>query len=407
MGNPLRILHLTTSFPSGPDDAAGPFVLRLFEAQEKLGIQCRVLTPASTSPSTWPDAYKVYRFRYAPWSCQRLAQQPGGIPIALEKQPRLYGLLPPFLAGMGLSLIRLARQHDIINAHWSACGAIAVLTQSMHRRPVITTLRGSDVYKAKKSGPFSLLHRKSIQGSSFTVGVSQTMAAELRRQHPDMADKIRFVSDGVDDAFYALPADRHRLFLSPFKLLFIGSLIPLKGLDVLLKALARIKAQSTWTLTVVGDGPEKGYLRSLATDLGIAPGIRFLGSVPPARIPKLMRDHYLFILPSYREGRPSVVLEAMAAALPVLASDIDGTRELVQHGKTGWLVPLGDVNALSGVLDDLIGGKRNLAAAGLAGRQWMQEQGLTWDNTARRYRQLYMDAIGSSKGTIGDARYGQ
>jgi len=407
VGNPLCILHLTTSFPSGPDDAAGPFILRLFEAQEKLGIQCRVLTPASTSPSAWPDTDKVCRFRYATWSWQRLAQQPGGIPAALAGQPWLYGLLPPFLGSMALSLIRLARQHDIIHAHWSICGAMAVLTQSIHRRPVITTLRGSDVYKAKKSGPFSLLHRKSIQGSSFTVGVSQTMAAELRRQHPGMADKIRFVSDGVDNVFYALPVECHRLSLSPFKLLFIGSLIPLKGLDVLLKALSRINVQYAWTLTVAGDGPEKGYLRSLATDLGIAPGIRFLGSVPPARISKLMCDHYLFILPSYREGRPSVVLEAMAAAMPVLATDIDGTRELVQHGKTGWLVPPGDVNALSDVLEDFINGKKNLASAGLLGRQWMQEQGLTWDNTAKRYCQLYMDAIGSSKGTIRDARYRQ
>jgi glycosyltransferase involved in cell wall biosynthesis len=277
---------------------------------------------------------------------------------------------------------------------------MAVLTQPIHQKPIITTLRGSDVYKAKKSGPFSLLHRKSIQGSSFTVGVSQAMANELGLQHPDMADKIRFVSDGVDEDFYALPANRHGLSLSPFKLLFVGSLIPRKGLDVLLKALARIKAQASWTLTVAGDGPEQGYLRSLATDLGIAPGIRFLGNIPPARIPKLMRDHYLFILPSYWEGRPSVVHEAMAAALPVLASDIDGTRELVQHGKTGWLVPLGDVNALSDVLDDLINGKRNFASAGLAGRQWMKEQGLTWDNTAKLYSQLYADAIGSSKGLL-------
>jgi glycosyltransferase involved in cell wall biosynthesis len=392
VGNPLRILHLTTSFPSGPDDAAGPFILRLFEAQEKLGIQCRVLTPASTGPSTWPDANKVCRFRYAPWSYQRLAQQPGGIPVALAGQPRLYGLLPPFLASMGLSLIRLARQHDIIHAHWSVCGAMAVLTQSMHRRPVIITLRGSDVHRAKKFGAFSLLHRKAIQGSRLTVGVSQTMAAEFRRQYPGMADKIRFVPNGVDEVFYTQSFGRNRLSLSPFKLLFIGSLIPRKGLDVLLKALARIKAQCTWTLTVAGDGPEKDYLRSLATDLKIDKNIRFLGSVPYAKIPKLMRDHHLLILPSYQEGRPNVVLEAMAAALPVLATDIEGTRELIQDG---WLVPPGDVDKLSEELAALLEGKRDLAAAGLAGRQWMQEQGLTWNNTAKLYSQLYMDALKS------------
>ena len=400
MSDQLRILLLTTSFPSTPDDAAGPFILRLFEALEKAGIRCRVLTPASTSPSTWPDAYKVCRFRYAPWSWQRLAQQPGGIPVALAGQPWLYGLLPAFLASMGLFLIRLARQHDIIHAHWSVCGAMAVLTQSMHRRPVITTLRGSDVHRAKKSGAFSLLHRKAIQGSSFTVGVSQTMAAELRRQYPGTADKIRFVPNGVDDAFYSLPTERNHLSLSLFKLLFVGSLIPRKGLDVLLKALAMINSLSSWALTVAGDGPEGDHLKSLATDLGINTSIRFLGSVSPDGVPQLMNDHHLLILPSYQEGRPNVVLEAMAAALPVLATDIEGTRELVQHGQTGWLVPPGDIDALSERLTTVLGAKRNLAAVGLAGRQWLQEQGLTWSETARNYRHLYAEAIRDWGGVV-------
>jgi glycosyltransferase involved in cell wall biosynthesis len=295
---------------------------------------------------------------------------------------------------MGLSLIRLARQHDIIHAHWSVCGALAVLTQPIHQKPVITTLRGSDVNITKKSRIFNLLHKKAIQKSIFIAGVSQAIATDLRRQHPGMSDKIRFVPNGVDDVFYALPTGRDHLATSPFKLLFIGSLIPLKGLDVLLKALASINSLALWSLTVVGEGPEGDYLKSLATDLGINTNIRFLGSISPGGIPQLMNDHHLLILPSYREGRPNVVLEAMAAALPVLATDIEGTRELIQHGQTGWLVPPGNVDALSGALDDLLGGKRNLTAAGLAGRQWMQEQGLTWDNTAKLYSQLYAEAIG-------------
>ncbi|OEU50046.1 MAG: hypothetical protein BA871_02425 [Desulfuromonadales bacterium C00003096] len=337
----------------------------------------------------------VRRFRYAPWSCQRLAQQPGGIPAALAAQPWLYGLLPAFLAGMGLSLIQLARQHDIIHAHWSVCGALAVLTQPIHQRPVITTLRGSDVNHAERSPIFNLLHKKAVQKSRFIVGVSQAIATDLGRQYHGLADKIRFVPNGVDYVFYALATGRDHLAPSPFKLLFIGSLILLKGLDVFLKALAGTNSQASWTLTVVGDGPEKDHLKSLAKDLKIDKNTHFLGNVSPDGIPQLMNDHNLLVLPSYREGRPNVVLEAMAAALPVLATDIEGTRELIQHGQTGWLVPPGDVDALSGVLDDLIGGKRNLAAAGLAGRQWMQEQGLTWDNTAKLYGQLYAEAIGS------------
>lgn len=392
---PLHVLHLTTSFPSNPSNISGPFIHKLALAEIRQGLVCTVLTPSSSRPANWPSNYMVRRFRYAPWSCQRLAQQPGGIPAALAGQPWLYCLLPPFLAGMGLSLIQLARQHDIIHAHWSVCGAMAVLTQPIHQKPVITTLRGSDVNHAKKSRIFNLLHKKAIQKSRFIVGVSQAIATDLGRQHHGLADKIRFVPNGVDDAFYALATGRDHLAPSPFKLLFIGSLIPLKGLDVLLKALAGINSQASWTLTVVGDGPEKDYLKSLATDLEIYKKIRFLRSISPDGIPQLMNDHHILILPSYREGRPNVVLEAMAAALPVLATDIEGTRELIQHDQTGWLVPQGDVDALSGALDDLIGGKRNLAAAGLASRQWMQEQGLTWDNTAKLYSQLYAEAIRS------------
>jgi glycosyltransferase involved in cell wall biosynthesis len=393
---PLHVLHLATSFPSNPSDISGPFIHRLALEEIRQGLLCTVLTPSSTRPTTWPNNYIVRRFRYAPWSCQRLAQQPGGIPAAMAGQPWLYGLLPPFLASMALSLIRLARQHNIIHAHWSICGALAVLTQPIHQRPVITTLRGSDINHAKKSRIFYLLHKKAIQKSIFIAGVSQAIVNDLRRQYPGMSDKIRFVPNGVDNVFYALPTERDHLAPYPFKLLFIGSLIPRKGLDVLLKALARVNSPPSWTLTAVGDGPEGDYLKSLATSLGINTNIRFLGSVSPDGIPQLMNDHHLLILPSYQEGRPNVVLESMAAALPVLATDIEGTRELIQHGQTGWLVPPGDVDELAGQLAALLGGTRDLAAAGLAGRHWMQEQELTWDNTAKLYRHLYIEVLKSS-----------
>ncbi|OPL15699.1 MAG: hypothetical protein AVO38_09990 [delta proteobacterium ML8_D] len=311
----------------------------------------------------------------------------------------LYGLLPPFLSSMALSLIKLAKRNDIIHAHWSACGAVAILTQPIHRKPVVTTLRGSDIHKAKKLGPFSWLHNKSLKGSSFTIGVSQAITNELKRQNPDMTEKIKFVSDGADDVFYAVPRNRQSVSVSPFKLLFIGSLIPRKGLDVLLKALAISKTDFPWMLTVVGSGPEKGYLSSLAAILGIDANVHFLGNVSPAQIAELMGDHHLFILPSYLEGRPSVVHEAMAAAMPVLATDIDGTRELVTNSEAGWLVPPGAENALSIALDDIIKGKRDLKAAGLAGRKWMLEHELTWNNTAKQYNQLYEEAIQSFKRT--------
>ena len=400
MDNPLRILHLTTSFPSNTDDATGPFVLRLLEALEKTGTECRVLTPASTGPSEWPDdKKKVIRFRYAPWSWQCLAQQPGGIPVALSKKTLLYAVVPFFIAKMGLDLVREACNHDLIHAHWSICGAIAVITQRFHQRPVITTLHGSDHHRAQGSGIYAWFHKKAVGGSVYTVGVSETIVDQLRSQDSSYAERLRFIPNGVDDAFYAI--NRNPSLLIPtLNFLYIGSLIPRKGVEVLLKGMLKLQRDLPWHLTIVGEGPEHNKLSALVENTKITSQISFLGPLSPSQIPEIMKKHHVLILSSYKEGRPSVVLEAMAAGMPVVATDIDGTRELVQDNRTGWLFPPGDADRLAAILSSMFRGEKDLSSAGLAGRQWMQEQGLTWSETARNYRNLYAEAIRDWGGVV-------
>lgn len=388
----LRILHVTTSFPQNSADPSGLFVYQLVHALEDEGVFCHVLTPAGLYYSKWPKADAVSRFRYAPWRWQRIAQQPGGIPVALRQNILLCALLPGFLFSMAAHLIHLAHFYDLIHAHWSICGALAVLTHPFHKKAVVTTLRGADIDWARRRGLYAWIHRKAISGSRFTIGVSRHLVSELQEQHPALSDRFSFIPNGVNKAIYAVSPSA-RPPVPPLKFLFIGSLISRKGVDVVLNAFGFLEKSQNWRLTIAGEGPEMEPLMQLASRLNISDRISFLMSVPPFKIPWLMADHHILILASRSEGRPNVVLEAMAAALPVVATDIDGTRELVLNDQNGWIVPPGNSMALANIINALIQGQKDLTAAGIAGRQWMLEQGLTWVRAANNCRAVYEEAV--------------
>jgi len=154
------------------------------------------------------------------------------------------------------------------------------------------------------------------------------------------------------------------------KLLWVGRLSPEKGLPVLFEALAELRDELPLpSLTLVGSGPQRPELESLAAKLGIEERVEFAGYVPFG--PEL--DHYyrnsqLFVLPSLTEGVPQVLLEAMAAGLACVASAVDGIPYLIEDGEDGRLVPAGDPVALRAVLRELLGDaeqRRRLAAAAL------------------------------------------
>jgi len=317
-----------------------------------------------------------------------LAQSPGGIPQALKTSPALRGLLPSFLGSFVLNIARHARAADVIHAHWSICGALAALTRSLHGKPLITTFRGSDTHRAEADTVYASVHRIALFGSDITVGVSGRIMEDLQVRYPTLRGRIHFVPNGVDDRFYEVdPASSPAI--PPVRFLFAGSLIELKGLDVLLKAFGLIGARKDWTLTLAGEGAERGRITELAISLGIGDRVSLAGAIAPEAMPELMGRHHVLVLPSRREGRPNVVLEAMAAGLPVIATAIGGVRELVQDGLTGFLVPPEDEVLLAGAIERCITRPDLLLRLGKAGRRWMLDAGLTWHATAAMYGALY------------------
>ena len=134
-----------------------------------------------------------------------------------------------------------------------------------------------------------------------------------------------------------------------------GHVAPRKGFDLLLRAFAHARPPAT-TLAIVGDGPQLAELRQLASSLGVSGRVRFVGKRDDAAT--LIAAADLFVLSSRNEGMANVLLEAMAAGVPVISTDVSGARESIgeRHGRgmAGWIVPPDDVDALSGALATVI-----------------------------------------------------
>ncbi|KMK65649.1 glycosyltransferase [Puniceibacterium sp. IMCC21224] len=139
------------------------------------------------------------------------------------------------------------------------------------------------------------------------------------------------------------------------RLLFVGRLAGVKGVPVLLDALVGLRhTHPNLRLTLIGDGPERAALEARARVLGVAECVDFVGYKSQAEVAQALRDTDVFVLPSFAEGVPVVLMEAMAASLPVVTTRIAGIPELVRDGESGVLVPPGDTQALRTALSRVL-----------------------------------------------------
>jgi glycosyltransferase involved in cell wall biosynthesis len=180
--------------------------------------------------------------------------------------------------------------------------------------------------------------------------------------------KLRVVRNGVDPATFQRPVDRElRAHLGGGTrrpvVLTVARLAPQKGLEVLLSAAALL---SEAIFVVAGDGPDRDALAAQADAAGISDRVRLLG--PRRDIPDLLAACDVFVLPSIVEGLPLSVLEAMAAARPVVATRVPGTDEAVLDGETGILVPPRDPEALALAIRSLLADPGRASRLGSAGR---------------------------------------
>lgn len=179
-------------------------------------------------------------------------------------------------------------------------------------------------------------------------------------------DKLHIVHCGVDPALYDRP---RRPAAGERRLLFVGRLARVKGLAVLFEAFAALRAtRPDLVLELIGDGPDRAWLEARAAARGLSGAVRFLGYRPPEAVAEALAGADVFVLPSFAEGVPVVLMEAMASRTPVVATRVGGVQELVEDGVSGLTVPPGDPAALEAALARLLDDPDLRARMGEAGR---------------------------------------
>jgi glycosyltransferase involved in cell wall biosynthesis len=184
-------------------------------------------------------------------------------------------------------------------------------------------------------------------------------------------DKLHIVHCGVDPAEF----DANDRLANGSRLLFVGRLAAVKGLPILLRSIAALREEHPHiVLNLAGDGPDRSMLEKLATDLGIADRVLFLGYRAQSEIRALLKGTDVFVMTSFAEGVPVVLMEAMAAGVPVIATRIAGVPELVEDRTTGLLIPPGDVAATTAAIGTLLRDRELRERFSKAGREKVERE---------------------------------
>ncbi|MGH8158698.1 MAG: glycosyltransferase [Rhodanobacter sp.] len=392
----LRLLALTTSYPLRPGSSAGVFVQSLYR-HLSVGCTVDVVCPADSKPvkATFDDGaalgIRVHAVRYAPRLWRTLAQESGGVVTGLRRSPWQVLLLPGLLLGLFWRCLLCAGDTDLIHANWSVCGAMAGIVGRLRRKPVITTLRGSDVARATRSWLDRMILGLAVRNSRIVICVSEAMAERLRAQFPRRTADIHACLNGADETFFRI--DRAVSGDTGLRVLAVGNLIRLKGFDVLIEAVARARHRERMHVSIVGGGPEREPLLAQVASCGVSSCFTFVGTVPATEMPKRISEADVFVLCSRSEGRPNVVVEALAGGLPVISTDLEGVQGMVNNGDTGWLVAVDDADALATALDQAVTDRVELHRRGERARAFARVQIGTWTDTARCYEALFQKAV--------------
>ena len=300
------------------------------------------------------------------------------IPVERLAYPRIRGLGALLLMlRFAWRLLRTRHHYDAIHIHMvKNLATIAGLLRPFLQASVMIKISGAWEFdggildRAQQHRLLTRLRNACIRGVDYVQCISIFTHERLREAgYPEA--KLCMIPNAVEVERFDRPAQAVTAPRVP-TVVFIGRIEPVKGLDVLIRAWHDVRARHTARLIIAGDGSALDGLKRLATELGLADSIAFLGEV--SHVPELLRGADVYVQPSYQEGLPNSVLEAMAAGLPVVATQVSGNEDVVANGVNGWLVPPGDAQTLATALCDLLSDLPQAQAFGRRSRQIVEER---------------------------------
>jgi glycosyltransferase involved in cell wall biosynthesis len=360
----LKVLVTASTFPAGPHDSTPRFVLDMCRGIESVGkTTCLVLAPHSQGAKVREclEGVSVHRFRYAyPERWELISGQ--GIYAKLKQNPRLVFLVPCFFLAQFLALVRIwvGWRPDVVLVNWIIPqGFIARVVKFFCRdMKMIMVCHGGDVALMNKNCLLRKLGEFILGGANRVVAVSPSLGEELADRFQLSQGKTTIIPCGID-----VGKIRENRRFSPsrsddFTLLFVGRLEEEKGVKYLLKAMALVVEQHPEAvLHLVGGGTLRADLMKLRRRLNLASSVVFHGAAQHGEVIQHMLNAAILLVPSIREGMPVVILEGMAAGLPIISTDAGGITDIIKPYETGILVPQRDENALAEKIIELMENK--------------------------------------------------
>jgi glycosyltransferase involved in cell wall biosynthesis len=376
----LRVAYLINQYPK----ASHSFIRREMAALERLGVDVQRYAMRGWDADVPDSADTRERTR------TRYLLQDGLLPIAAAALRALVERPKRFISALRLALRLGYRADRLLPYHLLYLGQACLLREWLHRSGAVhlhahfgTNPAEVAVLLAELGGPScsftvhgpeefdrpTLLHLgEKVRHAAFVVAISSYGRSQLYRW-ADAADwpRIEVVHCGLEADFHAGLVTT--VSAAP-RLVCVGRICEQKGQLLLVEAAARLREDGVaFELVLAGDGEMRGEVESRVRERQLQECVRITGWIDSAGVRAEILDARALVLPSFAEGLPVVIMEAMALRRPVISTYVAGIPELVENGRTGWLVAAGDINGLCRAMKECLSAPvEALARMGEAGR---------------------------------------
>jgi teichuronic acid biosynthesis glycosyltransferase TuaC len=396
----MRVLEVCQEFPNRYYPQLGTFIKQSIDSIASQNVDITVVSP---KPLVIPfSAFPYHNFSKLP-RIEHTEKYSIHYPRYIYAVPKKY-----FYPITGISYAHFVSRYaiknikpkpDLIHAHFSYPDGFGMIGLAKKWKiPLVISALGTIERKVAYEG--SHTSRLIIETMNFADRIL-SVSEDLKLHIVNLGineNKVIVVPNGVDtEKFKPLGKENARNLLNlPVDkniVLFVGALRGIKGVDYLIEA-AKNFVNTNTELYMVGrdDGLKKSLLK-MAYELKITDLVKFIGPVNHEDIPLWISASDILVLPSLSEGRPNVVLEALACEVPVVATDVGGIPELMINGETGYLVPAKNSLELSKKVNKLLEDESLRKKMGKLGRKSIIQRGLTWEAHAKKTVDIYSELL--------------